>query len=87
MAEEQNKYYTVEYIILALLVVFSVAWISLYSFNPYFVQVIHECELYPRAGSNPDPIKCYIYSFMISVLVLVIIAIYIYVKNNHLKNW
>jgi len=70
-----KDYCSTEYIILAALILFVSMWVTLYSFNPYYVQVISECDLYPRAGACPDPIKCYIYSFLAAFAILVVVGV------------
>ena len=76
-----QDYTILEYAITSL-IVFNTLWITFYTFNPYFVQVISECDLYPRPGANPDPIKCYIYAFLLTVLILFSVHVIKYIKNN-----
>jgi hypothetical protein len=51
------------------LVIFTVAWILLFSCNPSFVQVVDaEEDIFPRAYAHPDPIKCLLVAIVVSVV-------------------
>jgi hypothetical protein len=46
--------------------VFSFSWIMLYTFNPDFVKVTHQHEIFSRPHAEPDPVKCFMVSVGIS---------------------
>jgi hypothetical protein len=59
------------YVILGI-TLFSFTWILLYTFNPSFVKVTHQTDIFPRPGAEPDTVKCFIYSSLLSIFCLVI---------------
>ena len=46
--------------------IFSFSWIILFTFNPDFVKVTHQHEIFARPNAEPDPIKCFMISVVIS---------------------
>jgi len=58
---------------LLFLTLFSFTWIILFTFNPYFVKVINDGEVYPTADTPPDPIKCLMYTVLITAVVVFIV--------------
>lgn len=61
--------------ILMFMVFFVFTWVILYSFNPWFVRVTIEDEIYTRPDACPDPVKCALISALISFFALVLIWI------------
>lgn len=63
------------------LLIFSVSWILLFSFNPYIVRVTEtQGDIFSHPGAPPDPIKCIIVSAPIAAVLGVFV--YIFVLNN-----
>jgi hypothetical protein len=61
---------------LVFLLVFSVSWTILYSFNPRFVKVVRKTDIYPLAEARPCPVKCVMNAAIFSLVVIAaIIAI------------
>ena len=63
---------TSSYLLLTI-IVFVFSWILLYSFNPFFVQLVcNDDDIYPRVGAPPDPIKCFMYSVIFAVVFAIV---------------
>ena len=52
---------------------FCFIWVFLYTFNPGFVKVKHEFDIYPRPGANPDPVKCFAYAILFGIVGMIIL--------------
>lgn len=48
--------------------IFSFVWILLYTFNPDFVKVSHQHEIFVRPYAHPDPFKCFMFAFVAAIL-------------------
>lgn len=57
-------------------------WVILFSFNPEFVQVKNEGDIYVRPGTPPDPIKCFLLAVVISIVLFSVRQIGAYVNNS-----
>lgn len=50
------------------ILLFLVLWVWLFTFNPRFVQVILEEDIFVAPGTPPDPVKCLIISLILGLV-------------------
>lgn len=70
-------------LILIFISLINLGWICFFTFNPDFIKVKREWEIYPRKDADPDTLKCLIYATILSLLILVLLKVVKYFKDTY----